>query len=115
MQTQKQSFIEAITNTAVGFGISLAATFVVFPLVGVATTPFKNVLITIFFTVISILRGYIVRRWFNSKDKTAKPDKRVRLENGKLFWLHCFECENDMPVVEDKEEIYCSNCGLIHK
>lgn len=67
MQTKKQSFIEAITNTAVGFGISLAATFIIFPLVGVATTPFKNVLITVFFTVISILRGYIIRRIFNKK------------------------------------------------
>ena len=67
MQTKKQSFIEALTNTAVGFLISLAATFVVFPLVGVESTGAKNILITLFFTGISILRSYILRRLFNKK------------------------------------------------
>lgn len=72
MQTKKQSFIEAVTNTTVGFIISLTATFIIFPLVGVATTPFKNVLITLFFTAISIARGYIIRRVFNSKKQLKR-------------------------------------------
>lgn len=25
-----------------------------------------------------------------------------------------FECENDMPVKEDKDALYCSNCGFKH-
>lgn len=65
MQSKKQSFLEAITNTAVGFIISLAATFVIFPVVGVQSTGLKNIVITLFFTVISILRGYVLRRFFN--------------------------------------------------
>ncbi|WP_199287737.1 DUF7220 family protein [Pseudotamlana carrageenivorans] len=68
-QTKTQSLIEAITNTAVGFGISLAATFVIFPVLGIATTPSKNLLITLFFTAISIIRGYVIRRWFNTEVK----------------------------------------------
>lgn len=28
--------------------------------------------------------------------------------------LYCFECEIDMPVVEQKGSFYCSNCGLYH-
>lgn len=67
MQTKKQSLTEAITNTAVGFIISLAATFVIFPLVGVESTGTKNVIITVFYTVISIARGYLIRRIFNKK------------------------------------------------
>lgn len=66
-QTKKQSFIESITNTAVGFLISLAATFVIFPLVGYKTTVSKNIIVTLFFTAISILRGYVIRRYFNKK------------------------------------------------
>jgi transcription elongation factor Elf1 len=31
------------------------------------------------------------------------------------FSLHCFQCGNDMPVVEKKGNLYCKNCGLIHK
>lgn len=67
MQSKRQSLIEAATNTAVGFMISLAATFVIFPLVGVASTGGKNVLITLFFTAVSIARSYALRRFFNNK------------------------------------------------
>lgn len=67
MQTKRNSLIEAITNTAVGFCISLLATFIIFPIVGVESTGTKNVIITLFFTVISIIRGYVLRRVFNKK------------------------------------------------
>ena len=64
-QTKKQSLIESLTNTAVGFVISLAATFIIFPLVGYDSTFYKNVIVTLFFTVVSIARGYVIRRLFN--------------------------------------------------
>lgn len=65
MQTKRNSFIEATTNTAIGFIISLASTFLVFPLVGVNTTSKQNLEVTLYFTVISIIRGYVLRRMFN--------------------------------------------------
>ena len=64
-QTKKQSVLETITNTAVGFAISLAATFFIFPVLNIESTGSKNVAVTIFFTVISLLRGYVIRRIFN--------------------------------------------------
>ena len=67
MQTKKQSFIESITNTLVGFVISFASTFLIFPLMGFESSVGKNIVITLFFTVVSILRGYIIRRFFNNK------------------------------------------------
>ncbi len=66
--TNKHSLIEATTNTAVGFLISLMATFIIFPLVGIESTGTKNVIVTLFFTAISILRGYVIRRFFNNKN-----------------------------------------------
>ena len=111
MQTKKQSFIESITNTAVGFVISFASTFLIFPLVGISSSAGKNIIITLFFTTISILRGYFIRRWFNKNITKQKP---VLTDDGQIFWLHCFNCENDMPVIEDQEILYCSNCGLKH-
>jgi high-affinity Fe2+/Pb2+ permease len=69
MQTKKQSFIESLTNTFVGFAISFAATFLIFPLVGIQSSGAKNFVITLFFTVVSILRGYVIRRYFNKKVK----------------------------------------------
>lgn len=67
MQTKKQSFIEALSNTAVGFCVSYASTFLIFPLVGMETSAGTNLLITVYFTIISIIRGYVIRRWFNKK------------------------------------------------
>jgi hypothetical protein len=49
----------------VGFIISLAATFVIFPLVGFESSFSKNLIVTLFFTVVRILRGYFIRRIFN--------------------------------------------------
>ncbi|AOR29562.1 hypothetical protein FORMB_25450 [Formosa sp. Hel1_33_131] len=111
MQTKKQSLAEACINTAVGFLISFASTFLIFPLVGIASSAGKNIIITLFFTAISILRGYVIRRWFN---KSVAKQKPVSPDDDQVFWMHCFECENDMPVIDDKEIVYCSNCGLKH-
>lgn len=69
MQSKKNSLIEAVTNTAIGFVISLLSTFLIFPIVGIESTSSKNVIITIFFTLISILRSYFLRRLFNSTQK----------------------------------------------
>lgn len=104
MQSKLQSLIEATTNTAVGFIISLASTFVIFPIVGIATSTKQNVEITLYFTVISILRSYIIRRYFNK----AKP------LNNTPFKLYCFECEIETTVKEVDDDMYCDNCGLNH-
>lgn len=58
------SFIEALLNTGVGFGISVAAGVVVYPLFGVTFRLAELSAITAIFTVLSILRGYLVRRVF---------------------------------------------------
>lgn len=66
-QTKKQSWLEAITNTLIGFVISLLATFFILPLWGVESTAGQNLGITIFYTGISVLRSYVIRRFFNKK------------------------------------------------
>ena len=67
MQTKKQSLIESLTNTFIGFAVSFASTFFIFPIMGMKTSVGSNFVITIYFTVISILRGYVIRRYFNKK------------------------------------------------
>lgn len=75
MQSKKHSLFEAVTNTGVGFLISLASIFIIFPIVGIESTPGKNIGITAYFTVISIARGYLLRRFFTRKTKKAQPPK----------------------------------------
>ena len=69
MQTKRQSLIETLTNVGVGWFISFIANMLVLPLFGYNINLTDGVLISIIFTIISIVRGYVVRRWFNSKEK----------------------------------------------
>lgn len=66
MQTAKGSALEAITNTAVGFGVNFTANWLLLPLFGfTALTLRSNIIIGLLYTVISIVRGYVLRRTFN--------------------------------------------------
>lgn len=65
MQTKTQSLIESTTNTMIGFGVALATQLVVFPCFGIKVSLSDNILIGSIFTLVSILRGYLVRRLFN--------------------------------------------------
>ena len=65
-QSKLQSMNESLVNVALGMIISMALQIVVFPAFGHAFTLAQNVGITIIFTVASILRSYVVRRWFNA-------------------------------------------------
>ena len=69
MQTKRQSLIETLTNVGIGWFISFIANMLVLPLFGYNINLTDGVLISIIFTIISIVRGYVVRRWFNSKEK----------------------------------------------
>jgi hypothetical protein len=71
-QTHKQSAIETCASTAIGFGIAYVASMTVLPLFGFAVTHGQNFWITVIFTVISLVRGYFVRRLFNYLHR-AKP------------------------------------------
>ncbi len=65
MQTRLQSLIESVLNVAIGFGVALAAQIVVFPLYGMTVALDQNLQIGAIFTVVSIVRSYGVRRFFN--------------------------------------------------
>ncbi len=65
MQRRSLSAIEAVTSTAVGFGVSLALTFTVLPAFGYAVTAPDAWGITAIYTAASVLRAYVVRRAFN--------------------------------------------------
>ena len=65
MQTKKFSLIESIISTFIGFGVSLLIQVIIYPIMGIPVTFSQNILITLIFTIVSILRGYMVRRFFN--------------------------------------------------
>lgn len=64
-QSRFQSFIEANVSTAVGFGVSWAVTPFVMGAFGYSVGVGNALGITMVYTIISIIRGYLVRRFFN--------------------------------------------------
>lgn len=73
-QTWWGSVVEAKTNIAIGFAINWTANMLFLPLFGFdSLTAAKAFGIGVVFTVISMLRQLVIRRWFNG----MKWDKAV--------------------------------------
>jgi hypothetical protein len=65
MQLKRHSLLESIVNVIVGYGVALLSQVIIFPVFGIKVTIRDNILIGLFFTVISIARSYVLRRIFN--------------------------------------------------
>lgn len=61
------------------------------------------VIVAALFLIIGLLVG--VKLAFDLQD----PENQ---ETGE--YLHCFQCEIEMPVKEKNGRFFCSNCGLRH-
>lgn len=67
MQSKRNSFIESLTNVAIGYLVALASQLAIFPLFGVNLPLSDNILIGLWFTAISIIRSYALRRVFTAR------------------------------------------------
>jgi hypothetical protein len=66
-QTRLGSFIEVCINIGIGFSINFVMNLTLFPLFGWDISVGENLLLGCIYTVVSVIRGYIVRRWFEGK------------------------------------------------
>ncbi len=64
-QKKTHSFLETCLNTAIGYFVALTTQIITFPWFGIEVTHKQQLLIGAIFTVVSIVRGYFVRRLFN--------------------------------------------------
>lgn len=67
MQSRLGSLIEAIANIIIGFAINYSANLLIFPLFGFHISLQANFLMGLIYTVISLVRQYALRRWFNNR------------------------------------------------
>ena len=65
-QSRRWSLFEAITSTAIGYVIAVLTQIATFPLFGLATTLGENLAMGGIFTAVSIVRGYAIRRVFET-------------------------------------------------
>ena len=69
MQTKKQSLIETLTSVFIGWLIGVILNILVLPLFDYNITVIDSLWVSLIFTVVSVIRGYVIRRFFNSKEK----------------------------------------------
>lgn len=67
-QSRADSVMEALTNIVVGIGIGQATNLVVIPMVmGVPISAAENLALSGCYTVVSLVRQYVLRRAFNGR------------------------------------------------
>lgn len=65
MQSRWMSLVESATNIVVGYCLAVLTQVLVFPLFGVSVSLGENLGIGAVFTVVSLVRSFVLRRIFN--------------------------------------------------
>jgi hypothetical protein len=65
-QSKTQSWLEACANIAIGYVVALISQIVVFPWFGIHVPISTNIQIGLWFTLISLVRSFVLRRAFNA-------------------------------------------------
>jgi hypothetical protein len=76
MQTKLSSITEAFANVILGYLVAVTANYFVLPLFGYDVSMLDSAGIGIIFSMISIIRSYLLRRLFNAKI-TKKYNSRL--------------------------------------
>lgn len=71
MQSRFSSFIESLVNIVIGYMVALLSQLVIFPWFGIDVPLSTNLWIGAWFTLISLARSYVIRRWFNARIHSA--------------------------------------------
>jgi hypothetical protein len=84
VQTRLESLIETMVGTLVAFVISVLAQRLLFPLYNINIPISNSVEIVFIFTIATIIRSYVVRRFFNYLHHVRKQKLRAqtRFESG---------------------------------
>lgn len=64
-QTHKHSAAESVANVAIGLLVSILGQLIIFPLLGINVPFTTNLQVAFWFTVLSLTRTYLLRRYFN--------------------------------------------------
>ncbi len=65
MQSRVVSLLEVVSGKAVGFVLAICLSLYVFPVIGIYLDVTQVIEVTIFFTLLSLVREYLWRRLFN--------------------------------------------------
>ena len=124
-QTKWGSFVEAWANILVGFSINFFANLAILPIFGFNVTGGQAFWIGVLFTGISLIRSYVLRRWFNGLKFGNRPEVELAVairtdfdvvkfvavrEGGWVTDLRCTACEHSFTVT--RGEPMPANCPV---
>ncbi len=66
-QSRISSAIEATINIVIGYSIAVIGNLTILPLFGIDVPASDAFYIALIFTAISLVRSYVIRRWFNAR------------------------------------------------
>lgn len=66
-QSRTDSFMEAVCNVIIGFWIGVASNYAILPWFGYTPKFTDSLLIAALFTILSLIRSYVIRRLFNGR------------------------------------------------
>ena len=80
-QTRLGSLIEACFNMVIGFTINFLANLLILPAFGFAALTLEtNLYIGLAYTLVSVVRSYAIRRWFNRRLHDAAQKLAEKLD-----------------------------------
>ena len=77
MQSRWMSLVEAVTNVVVGYGLAVMTQIIVFPMFGLHASLGENLALGAIFTILSLIRGFLLRRLFNAAGVERFPPIRA--------------------------------------
>lgn len=66
-QSKMESLIESLANIVIGIVVAFISQVIIFKLNGIEVPLMTNMKMTIYFTAVSLVRSYAIRRWFNKR------------------------------------------------
>ena len=70
-QSRKHSMLEASLSVTIGYTVAVLAQMFLYPWFGFDVSLADNLILAGFFTIISLIRSYYIRRLFNHWHKTG--------------------------------------------
>lgn len=114
MQSRKHSLVETCVNVGIGWVTAFILQLLIFPAFGIEVPLSTNIYISLIFTSFAIVRGYIIRRFFNAKlvkfyekfdDKPMLGEIAYRQEDNVLVFGTQDENGNNVWVPVQSNEI----------
>ena len=63
-QSRLMSLVESVANVIVGYGVAVVTQILIFPVFGLQTTLGQNLAMGGVFTIVSLARSFLLRRFF---------------------------------------------------